>query len=105
MTLLDRITSPDPAVRNLPFETWADGQSETALLAEAARLDTLRRESNNLYNRVRALVFLSTLHRFHLSVAASGTQLIPYSAIEHIRGRRFDQAVAELLAAKQHLRR
>ena len=100
MTLLDRITSPDPAVRNLPFETWANGQPESALLAEAARLDTLRRESTNLYDRVRALVFLSTLHRFHLTVAASGSQLIPYSAIEHIRGRRFDQAVAELLAAQ-----
>ena len=75
MTLLDRITSPDPAVRNLPFETWANGQPESALLAEAARLDTLRRESTNLYDRVRALVFLSTLHRFHLTVAASGRRI------------------------------
>lgn len=100
MRLLERITSSDPAIRNLAFETWADGQPEQELVAEAARLDAFRRESRNLYDRVRALVFLSTLHRFYLTVAASGKELAPYTSIEHIRGRRFDQAVAELTAAQ-----
>ena len=100
MRLLERITSNDPAIRDLAFEVWADGQSERELLTEARRLDGFRRESTNLYDRVRALVFLSTLHRFHISAAATGRELIPYGAIEHIRGRRFDQAVSELLAAQ-----
>ena len=100
MRLLERITSADPAVRNLAFEAWAQGRTEAELVAEAERLDAFRRESGNLYDRVRALVFLSTLHRFHLAEAASGAALIPYGAIEHIRGRRFDQAVSELLAAQ-----
>ena len=103
MRLLERITSPDPAVRNLPFETWADGQPETELLAEARRLEEFRRQSTNLYDRVRALVFLSTLHRFHLSQTATGSALIPYRAIEHIRDRRFEQALSDLLACQtQH---
>ncbi|MEO6760182.1 MAG: UTP--glucose-1-phosphate uridylyltransferase, partial [Saprospiraceae bacterium] len=84
----------------MSFEAWANEQPELELLAEASRLDGFRRESGNLYDRVRALVFLSTLHRFPLSAAASGRALIPYNAIEHIRGRRFDQAVTELLAAQ-----
>lgn len=101
MRLLERITSSDPAVRDLPFESWAAGQPETELLAEAARLDAFRRDALNLYDRVRALVFLSTLHRFHIAMTASGGALIPYGAIEHIRGRRFDQAVAALLAVQE----
>jgi len=100
MRLLERITSSDPAIRDLAFEAWADGQPERELLSEAGRLDAFRRESTNLYDRVRALVFLSTLHRFHITVAAGGRELIPYGAIEHIRGRRFEQAISELLAAQ-----
>ena len=101
MKLLERIVSADPSVRNLSFDSWADGQPESELLAEAARLEAFRRESTNLYDRVRALIFLSTLHRFQLGEAASGAALIPYGAVEHIRARRFDQAVSELLALQQ----
>ncbi|MBM3754287.1 MAG: UTP--glucose-1-phosphate uridylyltransferase [Acidobacteria bacterium] len=101
MKLLERITSPDPSVRNLSFDSWADGQPENELLAEAVRLESFRRESQNLYDRVRALIFLATLHRFQLGAAATGTALIPYGAVEHIRARRFDQAVSELLALQQ----
>jgi len=100
MKLLERITSKDPDMRDLAFESGTEGQPEQALLAEAARLDAFRRESGSLYDRVRALVFLPTLHRFHIAIAASGQELIPYSAIEYIRGRRFDQAVSELLTAQ-----
>src|SRR5687768_12520370 len=103
MRLLEQITSKDPAIRDLAFESQVEGQPEHALLAEAARLDAFRRETGSLYHRVRALVFLSTLHRFHIAITASGQELIPYKAIEYIRGRRFDQAVSELLTAQhQH---
>lgn len=101
MKLLERIVSTDASVRDLPFDSWADGQPESELLAEAARLESFRRESPNLYERVRALIFLSTLHRFQLGEAATGSALIPYTAVEHIRSRRFDQAVSELLALQQ----
>jgi len=81
MKLLERITSPDPSVRNLSFDSWADGQPENELLAEAVRLESFRRESQNLYDRVRALIFLATLHRFQLGAAATGTALIPYQPV------------------------
>ncbi|MBM3786914.1 MAG: UTP--glucose-1-phosphate uridylyltransferase [Acidobacteria bacterium] len=101
MTLLDRILSADPAVRDLSIESWADRQDLDSLTGEAARLEAFRRNSTNLYHRVRALVFLSTLHRFYIVQAAKGAALIPYDATEHIRARRFDQAVTELLEVQK----
>lgn len=100
MKLLDRITSTDPEVRHQSFESWATGRSVTELLAAAAELEAFRLESNNLYHQVRSLIFLSNLHRFHLSACAPGQALVPYAAIEQIRDRRFDQAVSELLRAQ-----
>ena len=40
--------------------------SAEALLAECAALDAFRRQSDNLYERVRALFFLYAIYRFHL---------------------------------------
>lgn len=94
MTLVDRIL----AKAHAPFEEWTEGKSVPELLAEAARLEAFRKDATNLYERVRALVFLSTLHRFSIGPAARETALIPYRAIEHIRSRRFEQAIAELLS-------
>lgn len=101
MKLLERITSNDAAVRDQAFEAWAEGRGLDELMAEAERLDGFRRESGNLYDRVRALVFLSALHRFHICMAAQGEALTPYSAVQHIWGRRFDQAIAEILAVQR----
>ena len=94
MTLVDRIT----ARAHAPFEEWTAGRPLADLLAEAARLEAFRKDATNLYDRVRALVFLSTLHRFSIGPLAPASALIPYRAIEHIRARRFEQAIAELLA-------
>ncbi len=93
MTLVDRIVTKAHA----PFEEWTAGKQLAELVAEASRLEAFRKDATNLYERVRALVFLSTLHRFAIGPAALATALIPYRAIEHIRGRRFEQAIAELL--------
>ena len=93
MTLVDRIVKGT----HEPLEEWAAGKSLEELVAGAGGLEAFRRDATNLYARVRALVFLSTLHRFYISAAARGTALIPYVAIEQIRDRRFEQAVAVLL--------
>ena len=93
--LQDLITSPDPAVRNRPLAVACAALSYPQLLAERAALDRFRRESGNLYERVRALFFLYAIDRFHLptrpELPANGR--IPHGGVERLMSRRFDEAV------------
>ncbi len=95
MPLADIIRSTDPALRNQPLEVACAALSFPALLAECDALDAFRRESGNLYERVRALFFLYAIHRFHLPARpefpADGR--IPYAGVERLLDRRFDEAV------------
>ena len=56
--LVETITSSDPAIRNRPLDAVCRAASLQELLRECAALEAFRRESNNLYERVRALFFL-----------------------------------------------
>ena len=63
-------------------------------------LDLFRRASDNLYERVRALFFLSAIYRYYLPEklpAAYG--LVPFAGYVHLLHRRFDEAIDEFLAA------
>jgi UTP--glucose-1-phosphate uridylyltransferase len=97
------ITATDPGIRNQPLEALCQGLTAKALLAECAALDEFRRQSDNLYERVRALFFLYAIHRFHLPplVATSPRSLIPFKGFEHLLQRRFEEAVDYFLAAQQ----
>ena len=98
--LIDLITSPEPSVRDRPLEAWASSANLAELLEACTALDRFRREALNLYERVRALFFLSALHRFHLpprlagpvpgNPSGPGTQagLIPFAGFEHLLHRR-----------------
>ena len=66
LDLIALITSDDPAVRNTALERACHGANAEELLAAAARLDAFRRRAENLYERVRALLFLASLHRYQL---------------------------------------
>ncbi|MSU33585.1 MAG: UTP--glucose-1-phosphate uridylyltransferase [Pedosphaera sp.] len=103
------ITSSDPSVRNQPLEMACRGASASDLLNAAAELDLFRRNSDNLYERVRALFFLYALHRFHLppliATAAPGTDnsrcpLIPFLGFEQLLNRRFEEAIDTFLAVQ-----
>ena len=93
--LTDIIRSPDPAVRDRPLAAACAGLSYPQLLAERAALDRFRRDSPNLYDRVRALFFLYAIDRFHLparpELPAAGR--IPPAGVERLLARRFDEAV------------
>ena len=67
--LIGIITATDPAVRNQSLDSVCSGLSVDELLRQCAELDTFRRRSDNLYQRVRALFFLYAIHRFHLPAA------------------------------------
>ncbi len=98
--LIHIITATDPAVRNRSLDAFARTASLETLLAECAALDTFRRSSDNLYERVRALFFLYAIHRFHLpkkpGLVGSGT--IPYDGYMNLLNRRFEEAIDIFLA-------
>ncbi len=118
LNLVALITSPDPSVRNTALESVCARATTGELLAATAELDAFRRNADNLYERVRALLFLAAIHRFHLpatrpqpppsitrsraalkpGVAAGARGLIPFNAFELLLDRRFEEAIDSLLA-------
>ena len=107
--LTDIITATDPALRDQSLDVACAGLSLDELLAECAALDSFRRGSENLYDRVRALFFLYAIHRFHLPLrladgAAStqrGSGLIPFQGFEHLLHRRFEEAIDAFLSVQE----
>jgi hypothetical protein len=98
--LIGIITSASSERRNQPLDGFCRTASATQLLAEAAALDSFRRESDNLYERVRTQFFLYSIHRFHLPYKAGvpAGQPAPPAALAHILQRRFHEAIDTLLA-------
>ncbi len=98
-TLVRIITAADVDTRNRSLESIARAASAETLLRECAALDRLRREKDNLYEQVRALIFLHSIHRFHLpgkaGFAARGE--IPFRGYEELLNRRFEEAIETFL--------
>lgn len=94
----DIISGKDPAIRDLAIDQWCEGRSVPELLATCDELDSYRRRETNLYHRVRALFFLSAIHRYHLPARAELPRAgqVPYSAFRHILDRRFEEATSQL---------
>ncbi|MFN8440398.1 MAG: UTP--glucose-1-phosphate uridylyltransferase [Caldilineaceae bacterium] len=92
--LIDIITSSDPMVRNQSLDAVCRKLGSDQLLSECASLDTFRRSSDNLYERVRALFFLYAIYRFHLPDKfpfSSGS--LPFDGYTNLLKRRFDEAI------------
>jgi hypothetical protein len=100
--LVQIITSPDAAVRNQSLDAFCRQASLDELVAEADELETFRRRSENLYERVRALFFLYALHRFHLPLkpGVKSRSLISFHGYEHLLQRRFEEAIGTFLKAQ-----
>ena len=64
------ITASEPDVRNQSLDAFCRSASLQELLRECEDLESFRRTSENLYERVRALFFLYAIHRFHLPTKA-----------------------------------
>ncbi|MCA9107803.1 MAG: hypothetical protein KDA83_20495, partial [Planctomycetales bacterium] len=97
--LVEVILSEDPATRNTSLESLCAGLGLAELLAEAQELDRFRRRSENLYHRVRALFFLSALHRFVIPqhVGPSDDGRIPFEGHHHLLERRFSESIEDFL--------
>lgn len=101
-SLVAIITSPDQNERNTSLDRVCRGATVGELMAACAELDRFRRQSSNLYERVRALFFLYAIHRFHLPARPdlSRSGLIPFRAYEQLLQRRFEEAIDTLLGVQ-----
>src|SRR5271170_7176251 len=97
------ITAADPSERHQSLEAACRQASLEQLLAECDDLEKFRRQSENLYERVRALFFLYALHRFHLPSrpGLSRRGWIPFAGWSHLLQRRFEEAVKVFLDAQR----
>ena len=97
-SLIAIIGSDDDSTRDLALDAWCGGRPVSELLAACEELESYRRRETNLYHRVRALFFLSAIHRYHLPARAELTRSgrVPYSAFKHLLERRFEEALTRL---------
>lgn len=98
--LVDIIQSASAEVRDQALDAWCRGRTSEELLAACEQLDQFRRDCENLYQRVRALFFLYSIHRFHLPPQLKGREVgtIPFAGFENLLQRRFHEAIDDFLA-------
>ncbi len=101
--LITLITSPDPALRNLAIDPICAKATISELLEECAELESFRRHSENLYERVRALLFLYAIHRFHLPTKSGFNPkgLVPFAGYKELLNRRFHEAITSFLTSQE----
>ncbi len=99
--LIETITSTDPSLRDQGLLELAHGRGLDEKLAACRALDDFRRSSANLYERVRAALFLHALYRYEIEddPGLRATGLIPFAGFRDLMDRRAEQAIALLRAA------
>jgi len=102
---INTIISSDPAERNQSFYALSQNMSTPQLFRALRELDEFRKTTPNLYEKVRAILFLYAGYRFFLMEAKDvpATGKIPYAGFEDLLGRRFEQAISTFLQeVEQH---
>src|SRR5215211_7030058 len=101
--LVEIVTASDPALRNRSLEELCRTASVPTLLGQCQALDAFRRDCPNLYERVRALLFLYAAHRFDLMLRPDmpPTGLLPFKGYENLLHRRFEEAIDIFLKAQE----
>lgn len=98
--LIETITSSDPVVRDRSVLELIAGVSVHEVLAACDALEQFRLRAENLYDRVRAAMFLHAIYRYVVqeSPALRDAGLIPFDGFEDLMARRFEQAIAAFRA-------
>jgi hypothetical protein len=98
---IETITSMDEAVRNRPFTDICESLSNGRLFDACQELEAFRRSTDNLYNRVRATLFLYGACRFYLMESPNfpNEGAIPFEGYEDLLQRRFEEAIRCFSAA------
>jgi len=97
--IIETIVSDDQAVRNRSIEELLSGQSTKQLLVIAREIESFRECADNLYQRVRAALFLFFLYRFYLIGRADVELLgrINYQGVQYSLDRKFEHALKVFL--------
>ncbi|GAB3321943.1 UTP--glucose-1-phosphate uridylyltransferase [Larkinella ripae] len=95
---IETIISTDSVRRNRSFYEISQQVSKKELLVLLRELDDFRKTTPNLYDKVRAILFLYAGFRFFLMETAETptTGKIPYAGFEDLLARRFEQAIATI---------
>ena len=99
--LVETITTQKAELRNRSLRSLLDSLSVEQILDECEQLEQFRRESDNLYERVRACLFLFAAYRFHLqeAVGVSSLGALPFAGYVDLLERRFEQAIVRFREA------
>ncbi len=93
--LVETITSEDEALRNRSINSLLKGKGRDELLNLAFELEAFRKETQNLYHRVRASLFLHVIYRFYLqendSVSRCGS--IPVDGFNAFENGEHDRSI------------
>jgi len=102
--LLEIITSSGDE-RNASLDSICQSANLSELLEECSALDEFHRNCDNLYQRVRALFFLYSIHRFHVPrlVASTSSAQIPFKGYQDLLERRFEEAISTFITAQKQL--
>lgn len=99
--LIRTITSADPAERNRSLDAICRSMSRSELLAACDELESFRQSAQNLYDRVRACLFLYAAYRFFLQeeFPENSAGPIPPTGYEDLLARRFELAIGQFRGA------
>ncbi len=92
---IQTIKSSELAIRNRAFRKLCNGLSLQTLLGYLEDLDQFRTETSNLYESVRATLFLYEAYRFTIESFEDIPKVgkLPYEGYTAILDRRFEQAI------------
>jgi hypothetical protein len=98
----ETILAEDARLRDRSIESLAVGLDREQLLDACNQLDPFWRQTDNLYHRVRAMLMLSAIHRYHLPPLLSQRPgaAIAYQSFEHLLHRRFVEAIDGMLSVQ-----
>ena len=96
------IGAAEAALRDRSVDDFCRDAPASSLLSECAALDDMREQSDNLYERVRALFFLYDIHRFHLRLkpGVESQGRVPFGGYTHLLQRRYEEAIVEFARAQ-----
>lgn len=92
---IDTITSQEPHIRDRSFQELCDGQTRLQMIRSFKELEEFRKHTQNLYEKVRASIFLFTGYRFYLLdpkvITSQGK--IPVQGFKNLLNRNFEKAI------------
>ena len=96
---INTITSTDPEIRNKSFQELCKGLSVPDLISGFSELDKFRKTTQNLYERVRACIFLYAGYRFYLmeSKEVNESGQIPVEGYNNYLKRNYEKAISIFL--------